>query len=185
MTDLLIIIKNVFNGLIESFSVKFLPSIFLPIVGVLFGFESQTILRSLFILIIIDFITGIISAYVAGEVIKSRSAIRSAYKTAIYGMLVSAAHLTEQVTPFQTFIEETVVTFLALTELISILENTGKMGFAIPKKLLSKLHKLRDEDVTVKQKRTVKVTTNPKTDAVTTHTVEEKMVETHTVEKPN
>ncbi len=184
MNDFYLVTKGVFTGIQDFFVVKLLPTILVPLYGMLFGFETENILQALLFLVVIDFITGIVSAHVSGEPIKSRSAVRSAFKIAVYGLLVSAGHLTEQITPGGTFIEEAVTTFLALTELISIVENVGKMGFAIPRKLLNQLHKLRDEDVKIKHKKVVKVTTDPKTDAVTTHTVEEKKVETHTIEIP-
>jgi toxin secretion/phage lysis holin len=184
MNEFFLITKGVFTGIQEFFTLKLFPTVFVPLYGMLFGFETKNILQALLILVIIDFITGILSAYAAKEQIKSKNAVRSAFKISVYGLLIAAGHLTEQVTPGGTYIEEAVTTFLALTELISIIENIGKMGFAIPQKLLNKLHKFRDEDVTMKAKKTVKVTTNPKTDAVTTHTVEEKVVETHTVETP-
>ena len=184
MSEFFMIIQGIFTGIREFFSLKFLPSFLIPIFGALFGFEMQKIIEALLLLVAIDFVTGIISAYTSKETIKSKSAVRSAFKIAVYGLLVSAGHLTEQITPGSTYIEEAVTTFLALTELISIIENIGKMGFAIPKKLLNQLHKIRDEDVIMKAKKTVKVTTNPKTEAVTTHTVEEKTVETHVTETP-
>lgn len=184
MSDFFTITKNIFSGIGEFFAMKFVPSFLIPLFGILFGFENTNILQALLVLVVIDFITGIASAYVSNEPIKSRSAVRSAFKITVYGLLIAAGHLTEQITPGTTFIEEAVSTFLALTELISIIENIGKMGFAIPRKLLNQLHKLRDEDVKIKQKKVVKTTTDPKTEAVTTHTVEEKTVETHTVEKP-
>lgn len=138
-------------GIGELFFIKLLPSYFIPAYITLFGLESEKIIQALLILVIIDFITGVSSAYTTGEHIKSRTAVRSAFKIAVYGLLVSAGHLTEQITPFSTFLEEAVTTFLALTELISIIENIGKMGFAIPKKLLNQLHKIRDEDVIIKE----------------------------------
>lgn len=184
MNDFFTITKGIFTGIGDFFLAKLYPTILIPIFGALFGFENHIVLQSLMVLVVIDFITGISSAWVSKEQIKSKSAVRTAFKIAVYGLLISAAHVTELVVPGNIFIEEAVASFLALTELISIIENVGKMGFAIPKKLLNQLHKLRDEDVKVNQKKTVKVTTNPKTQEVTTHIVEEKKVETHTIESP-
>jgi len=184
MIELFVAIKGIFIGIGEFFYLKVFPSLFVTTFGVLFGFDTQGILQALLILVIMDFVTGIASAYYKHEPINSGVAVRTAVKITVYGLLVAAGHLTEEITPGNTFIEEAVTTFLALTELISIIENIGKMGFAIPKKLLNQLHKFRDEDVTVKQKKTVKVTTNPDTLEVKTHTIEEKTVETHTSEKP-
>ncbi len=184
MHDTIATFKGVFEGIFEFFAFKLVPAFIIPIGGLLFGLDNPVVIKALFLLVTIDFITGISSAKVAKEQIKSKSAVRSAFKIAVYGLLISAGHLTEVITPGTTFIEEAVTTFLALTELISIIENIGKMGFAIPRKLLNTLHKLRDEDVKVHQKKTVKTTVNPKTEEIITHTVEEKKVETHTIETP-
>ncbi len=178
MTDIFSTLKGIYDGIGTFFVMKFFPSFALPIFGMFFGFDNPMILKALLILVTFDFITGIFSAHVAGEQIKSKSAVRSAFKIAVYGLLISAGHLTEIITPGTTFIEEAVTTFLALTEFISIIENIGKMGFAVPRKLLNQLHKLRDEDIKTSSKKTVKVKESP--DAIVTHTVEEKVVETHT-----
>ena len=140
------IIQGLMLGIKEYFDLKLIPSILIPTFGFLFGFESQSIMLGLMALVVMDFITGIASAKKNGEPIRSRSAVKSAYKVAIYGLLVSAGHITEQIVPLTTYIEEAVTTFLALTELISIIENVGKMGFAIPQKLLNQLQRWRDDD---------------------------------------
>jgi phage-related holin len=74
-----------------------------------------------------------------GETISSAKVFRSAIKTMIYVMFISAAHLMEMTTPILSFADELVLSFLAVTELISILENVGKMGFAVPKRFLNTL----------------------------------------------
>lgn len=145
MNEFLAITKGVFEGIGNFFSLKVIPSFIVPLLGLLFGLGNPMVLKALFLLVVIDFITGIASAYVAKEPIRSRSAVRSAFKVAVYGMLIAAGHLTEAIVPGTTFIEEVVVSFLALTELISIIENIGKMGYAVPKKLLNQLQKLRDQ----------------------------------------
>lgn len=179
MSDFYHITNSIFKGIGEFFALKFWPSIVVPVFTILFGVENEVILRALLILVIFDFITGIISARQSNQPIKSKTAVRSAFKLAMYGLLISAAHLTEQITPIATFIEEAVITFLAITELISIIENVGKMGYAIPKKLLQKLQKLRDEEIVVTEKTVVKEKVNPETNVVETHTIQEKKTESH------
>lgn len=185
MSEFTRIVSDLFTGIGKFFVLKFWPSVVVPALGFLFGMENTLILQSLLVLVVFDFITGIIAARQSGEQIKSKSAVRSAFKVAVYGLLVSAAHLTEAITPIATFIEEAVITFLALTEMISIIENVGKMGYAIPKRLLKKLQNLRDEDSTVVEKKVTKEKTDPITNITEKHTVEEKKTETHISEKPH
>lgn len=111
----------------------------------LFGADNHTILLALLTLIMIDFSTGLLASYQTGQPITSNRALKTAVKITAYGLLASAAHLTETIMPAETMIDSLVISFLAVTELISILENTGKMGYAIPKKLLNRLEEIRGE----------------------------------------
>jgi toxin secretion/phage lysis holin len=107
--------------------------------GFLFGFEMNSALLALLVLMVFDLITGMMRAVRDGEIIRSRTALRSAIKLGVYSMLISSTHLVEMMLPGSTVMDEGMVIFLALTELISILENAGRMGFAIPQVLLTKL----------------------------------------------
>jgi toxin secretion/phage lysis holin len=102
-------------------------------------------LIALFVLIMFDFTTAIANAYHKKIEIQSRKIFVTAVKIVIYFGLVATAHIAEHAVPITSaFLDETLLAFLALTELISILENVGKLGFAIPQKLLNKLEELRD-----------------------------------------
>lgn len=107
------------------------------------GALVETAIAALIALIIMDFITAIIACYKTGEQIKSAKVFRTALKLGIYGILVSAGHLTEKTIGVDMIplnaIDETMLAFLGLTELISIMENSGRMGFQMPSLLLNKL----------------------------------------------
>lgn len=111
----------------------------------LFDERYKLILLAVLILIIFDFITGVYSSYVSGEEIKSAKVFRSAVKTTMYFLIISSSFLAEKSMQIFPYIDETVIGFLAATELVSIMENVGKCGFVIPKKLLKKIKKYRDE----------------------------------------
>jgi len=93
---------------------------------------------ALFMLIIIDFFFGIAASRHTGDPIRSAKIIRSAIKMVVYFALVAAARVTEHAIPI-SMLDETVTGFLAATELISILENTGRMGYAVPQKVVQLL----------------------------------------------
>ena len=102
---------------------------------------------AVFFLILFDWVTGIFAARASGEIIKSSKILRTPIKIAIYFMLITVARIAEYSLPNAiAYLDETVIAFLALTELISIIENTGKMGYAVPLKLLEKLKSLRDKE---------------------------------------
>lgn len=101
---------------------------------------------AIFFLIIFDWVTGILAAKHTGITIKSSKIVRTPIKIAIYFMLITAARIAEFSLPeVIRYLDEAVIAFLALTELISVIENTGKLGYAIPKKLLNQLKSWRDE----------------------------------------
>lgn len=107
-----------------------------------FGETNAVIFTGIMMLCFIDFVTAIVRDKKAGVAIESRKAIRTAIKIAIYGLLVSAGYITESIigAHFITVpIASTICGFIAVTELISIMENVGRMGYVIPKKLLNLL----------------------------------------------
>lgn len=103
-------------------------------------------ITALFFLIIFDSITGVFAAKKTGDKIRSAKLVRTPIKIAIYFMLVTAARIAEYSLPAPiAYLDEVVLAFLTLTELISVMENIGKMGYAVPKQLLAKLISWRDE----------------------------------------
>lgn len=129
----------------SHFNIKALIALLYATVAFFFDNVQKEAITAIVVLVVFDFITGIIAAKVAKEEIRSAKVFRSAMKLVAYLMLVSAGHFAETAFPIiSSFADETILAFLALTELISTIENAGKMGFGIPKKLLNKLEKYRD-----------------------------------------
>ena len=118
--------------------------------GYLFGVDNYTVLTALLFLIVIEFATGILAAYKNNEPILTHFSSTAALKFVVYGLFVAASNLTENIVPGNTFIDDGTISFLALTELIKVVENTGKMGFAVPMKLLNRIQSIRDGEVAVK-----------------------------------
>lgn len=129
----------------DLFVVKFAISSAYAVYSFLFDVAKNEVMLGVLVLIIFDFITGIYASKVSGEQITSAGVFRSAIKVAVYFLLISAGHVAQATVPVLNFIENTIIGFLALTELISIIENTGKMGYAIPRALLNRLQEIRDK----------------------------------------
>lgn len=169
----LVYIKNMFASIGAYAGPKLVAGIGLATLEFFFdGALVPTAIASLFTLIIFDFITAIAACYIPifqhecseytkkhiwdrcpvhkpGEEIKSARIFRTALKIGIYGTLVSAAHLTEQTIganfiPLNA-IDETMIAFLGMTEMISIMENAGRMGFETPHVLLNRIKEVREE----------------------------------------
>jgi phage-related holin len=118
-----------------------------------------TLVRSaggaLVMLILLDTITALVAAKKNGTEIQSRKMLRTVWKILIYFTAVSAGHQVEIAANYHETsnifldltvgsIEEYVLTFLAITEFTSVLENIGRAGYAIPLKLLNKLEDYKD-----------------------------------------
>lgn len=136
------ILANTFNHAI----VKGFFSILLVIYSFLFDINHNQTLLALGVLIILDFISGVAAAKIRGEPILSRKAAHTAIKFVAYYGSISGAHLAESgLSAHIAFIDEVVISFFLLTELISLLENVGKMGYSTPQKLLNQLKKVEKE----------------------------------------
>lgn len=96
-------------------------------------------LIALLALTIIDFISGVIAAKKTKEQIKSAKIFNTVIKISVYFTLIAAGHLTMKAGFHFLPIEGIILTFLAVTELVSLIENFGKLGYAVPKKLLNQL----------------------------------------------
>lgn len=141
-------------SLAHYISEKTMYSTLIWIFTFLFGVEMNYALTALLALMFFDMITGMAYSVQSGKPIQSRMVLRSAIKLSIYSVLISSTHLVESVVPGSTMMDEGMVIFLAITELISIIENVGKMGYAVPKRILNQLLAWKDGDLEIDDRRT-------------------------------
>lgn len=141
MSEITAYIPIMLSKIVTNFWIKITGA--LTFVSYNFFFDSlhTEALMALFFLIIMDFIFGIVAAYKTGTEIKSARFLRSAMKMVVYFSMVSAGFLAETAGLGFLPLDETIIIFLAGTELVSLIENSANMGFAVPKKLLNKLKK--------------------------------------------
>ena len=110
------------------FWIKIPTAYFIVVVDYIFGPENHQKMLMLAIIIVIDLITAIFAEYKTKNPIQSRKMLKTATKFAVYYLMIAGAHMTEKILPGSTFIDNAVICFLAITELISILENIGRAG---------------------------------------------------------
>ena len=97
-------------------------------------------LVALFVLVLIDFVTGVAASRCEGEPIQSAKIRHTAMKLTAYFTMIAAGHISELTLPaFACILDETITGYLVATELISILENMGRLGYATPANLITKL----------------------------------------------
>lgn len=131
--------KNIFSSITDYLNVKLFASLSVTLYSVFFGAIPYTVTSAVVFLVIIDMVTGLMASKKSGKVITSKRAFATAGKLAVYGLLISAGHLTEVVIGFDMKVDEAIMIILAVTELISILENGAVLGYSIPQKLLNRL----------------------------------------------
>jgi len=132
---------------------KIFSNIWIKVVGALgyistyqfFDPNNKAALYALFFLIFADLLTGVYASYKTGMEIKSAKILRTGLKIAIYYVMISAGHLTEVAGITFLPIEESLIGILAVTELISLLENCANVGYVVPQKLLNRLRDFRDK----------------------------------------
>ena len=138
-------VMELLNKLVDATIIKTASSVLFIILS--FGFDSiqHKAIVALFILMWADCFSAIWAAYKSGDTIKSAKIFRTPVKIVIYFGLVYFAHITEYGLPAMLgILDETVIAFCVVTELISIMENINKMGYPVPTKLLSKLINIRN-----------------------------------------
>lgn len=99
-------------------------------VGYLFGGWSA-ILGVLLVFVILDYATGVAAAASAGELVSKKGLIGIARKVFIFAM-VASGHLIDEVLGDAHLFRDTIVFFYLANELLSIIENGGRLGAPIP-----------------------------------------------------
>lgn len=135
---------NLFKDICSLWYYKIGFALFTILFTYLFDPSHVKILFSLFVLVMVDFITGISATFKTGEKIQSHKVAMTAIKLMVYFGTVAMCHISEE-SVHLFWIDDTAIGFLTLTELISNLENIGKMGYATPTNLIKKLRLIRDK----------------------------------------
>ena len=138
--------KKIYNpyNVIENLNIKVLLSFFTTLLTSLFGKEFL-FYEVLFILVVIDTILGVIRAGKKKE-LSSSKAKGVVFKLILYYSLIIATHQITRIDSFLVSFEKFIVIFLAMTELLSIIENLNKLGVPIPSYITKRLqHYLKDK----------------------------------------
>lgn len=123
-------------------------SAFLSVVGgvcVKFFGGWDILIYSLILFMVVDFITGLMAAWTAGE-LNASIGMKGAYKKVLILVLVGVGVVLDGVLHTENVVRSMVILWYISFEGISILENAGKSGLPIPDKLKEKLLLLKDGD---------------------------------------
>lgn len=115
-------------------------SFFITIISILGGFDIA--LKSLIIVMLIDYITGVLSA-IFNKKLNSRIGLKGIIKKVGYLCIIALSVIIDTITGETGTIRTLVIYFFVANDGISIIENIAKMGVPMPKKLIDTLEQLR------------------------------------------
>ncbi|PEA78139.1 phage holin family protein [Bacillus wiedmannii] len=94
----------------------------------------DTTLKVLVIMAAIDYLTGVIAAGFNGE-LKSKVGFKGIAKKVVLFLLVAAAAQADAIVGTNSALREATIFFFIGNELLSLLENAGRMGIPLPSAL--------------------------------------------------
>lgn len=115
------------------------------IMGFLIG-DFDGLFKALLVLIIADYITGVIVAVVHKK-LSSEIGAKGIAKKILMLIIVAVANVLDvQIIGGGAALRNITIIFYAANEVISLLENTGALGVPYPKKLMDVLQQLKNKD---------------------------------------
>jgi toxin secretion/phage lysis holin len=103
-------------------------------------------LVGLAVLVIADYISGVIAAYINNE-LNSRRGFAGILKKILLFCVVAVATIIDNATGASGVLRSAAIGFLMANEGISVLENSARCGVRLPQRLIRALEQLRGEDV--------------------------------------
>lgn len=107
----------------------------------LFG-EWSALLSVLLTFVVIDYISGVIAAAVDGKLNSHKGWVGIAKKVSIF-FIVAVAHLVDTALGDSHIFRDASIFFYIANEVLSIVENIGRMGVPIPEKLTNAVEVLK------------------------------------------
>lgn len=136
--DVMHYIIHLFKKAKDGFELKSVFGFVFAMVTYLFDPTHLAGMLAVFLLICADFVFGVAASRKMMEPVRSAKVRRTAVKITVYFGLIACARITEYAIPL-SFLDESIIGFLAATELLSILENAGRLGYVVPKQLVKVL----------------------------------------------
>lgn len=102
-------------------------------------------LKSLLLVMILDYITGVISA-IYNKKLNSKVGLKGILKKVFYLLVVALSVILDNIMGDTGAIRTLVIYFFVANDGISILENASEMNIPLPKKLVETLEQLKGED---------------------------------------
>lgn len=136
---------------IKNVDIKLFLSGLLTVITYLFNGWDISV-ETLALLLVIDYISGVIAAYICGK-INSEVGLKGILKKMMYLIVVAVAVRIDLLLSAGGWIRNATIYFFISNEGISILENAGKCGLKQPKILMDKLQQLQKMSSETKEKK--------------------------------
>lgn len=127
-----------------SYVVNTIGAVASGILAYIFGAPDAWMI-GLVILVVIDYVTGLIKAYISGE-LSSKIGFKGILKKLMYFAIVAVAVLIDNLTGAEGVLRVACIGFLIANEGVSILENCAAAGLPVPQALVKVLARLKDTD---------------------------------------
>ena len=126
-------------------AVKSILAAFCAVFGFVFG-DLNGIMVALVALIVLDYISGVIAAVVEKK-LSSEVGAKGIAKKIFMLLIVAVANIVDiNVIGEGHVLKSVTVVFYIANECISLIENAGRLGVPVPKKLLDVLEQLKNRD---------------------------------------
>ena len=126
------------DGILTGISLSSISTVLIYLIG---GWDIA--FQSLCLIIITDYITGIISA-IKNKKLNSKAGLWGIIKKLLYFIMVGLAVVLDRTTGSNGTIRSLVIYFFIANEAISILENWALMELPLPKKLFEVFEKIKE-----------------------------------------
>lgn len=94
----------------------------------------SSILIALFVLVVLDYLTGVITAFVHKK-LSSKIGLMGITRKIFIFIVVAVAHWLDMILGMDHILRDGTILFYAANEVLSIFENCGSLGLHIPKKI--------------------------------------------------
>jgi len=132
-------LQRLFGAISDSWALKLCLGTLISVNDWFFHPRHDTIIIVL-VFVALDTFTGLLKAFKT-KTVSSSGFFRSFVKITVYMTMMATGALLDKLVALDSFISALSIigTFLAITEAISVLENTSAIGFKVPMKLVAML----------------------------------------------
>ena len=124
--------------------IVFVSGIILSILSSLFGYYD-TALKTLILFVVIDYITGTLSAVYNGHNLSSKRGLQGLIKKFLYFCIVAISFQIDKLLGLDGILRYMSIYSLIANDGLSIIENASEIGIPIPKRLVKCLEVIKEK----------------------------------------